>query len=97
VVGDPFVMVPVSIPESMVMMRAMVMMRVHNEIEIAENEESREKQPAIPEGIGNPVIEIVVIPRRRIVGDDRGSFIVIVAAYGILVHILIRVGWSLKG
>ncbi|NLI32611.1 MAG: hypothetical protein GX422_07490 [Deltaproteobacteria bacterium] len=89
-------MIPVSIPESMVMMRAMVMMMMHNEVKIAENEKSWEEQPTVPEGIGNPVIEIVVIPRRRIVRDDRGPFIVIVAADGILAHILIGIGWRLS-
>ncbi len=47
-------------------------------MEIAEDEEAREPESRTPERIGNPGIEIHVIRRRRVVGDDRGTLVVII-------------------
>jgi len=50
----------------------------NNNIKIMEDEKSREVKPGVPEWVGHPGIEIIVIPRRRIVSDYRRTFFIVV-------------------
>jgi hypothetical protein len=45
----------------------MVMMTHEDKVEIGQDEESREEEPGGPERIRNPVIQVAIVPRRRIV------------------------------
>ena len=44
-------------------------------MKIPENEKPREKEPGIPEGIGNPRIHPVISIRRGIIGNHGGAFL----------------------
>jgi hypothetical protein len=51
-------------------------------VEVMKNEEPREEEPRAPERRRNPRIEIIVIPRRRIVSHHRWAlFVVIIVDY----------------
>lgn len=52
VIGDPVVM---------------VMMAHKDKVEIGQDEESWEEEPGGPERIRHPIIQVVIVPRRRIV------------------------------
>ena len=65
---------------------------MHRKVKVAQNEEAREKEAAVPEGIGNPIIEIAVIRRGSVVRDGGRSFIVVVVVDGRLFLVLIRAG-----
>ena len=57
----------------------MVMMADNrDEAEIVQDEESGEVEPGAPEWIGYPVVQIIIIPRRWIVRNDRWTFIVVI-------------------
>jgi hypothetical protein len=47
-------------------------------VKVIENEESGEEEPAAPERGRNPCVQVVIIPRRRVVSDDRWALIVII-------------------
>jgi hypothetical protein len=47
-------------------------------VEIVENEESGKPETGAPEWVRDPCIHVIVIPGRRIISDDRRTFIVIV-------------------
>jgi hypothetical protein len=44
-----------------------VMMAHKDKVEIGQDEESREEEPGSPERIGDPIIQVVIVPGRRIV------------------------------
>ena len=56
----------------------MVMMTHKDKIEIGQDEESREEEPCAPERVRNPVIQVVIVLRRRIIGDNRRTFIIVI-------------------
>ncbi len=61
---------------------AMVMVTDEDDpVEIVQNEKSREDESGAPEWIHNPVIQIIIIPGRRIVSNHRGTFLVVVVVY----------------
>ncbi len=86
------------------MVKVTIMMMVvvkHKEIEIVQNEESWEKEPRVPEGIGNPRIQIAIIVGRRIIANDWRTFLVVIIVdvgrrhiwaclRGLILRILIR-------
>ena len=49
-----------------------------NPVKIVKAEEPGEPEPAEPERIGNPGIEVIVIRGRRIVGNDGRTLLVII-------------------
>jgi hypothetical protein len=52
-------------------------------MEIMENKEPREIKPGVPEWTGDPGIQVIIIPGRWIIGDDRRSYgIVIIIDFG---------------
>jgi len=57
-------------------------------MEIPENEKTREKEPGIPKGIGNPRIHSVISIRRGIVGNHRGTFLNIIIVDDIRLRII---------
>jgi hypothetical protein len=54
------------------------MMTVMEMMKIVQDEKAREEETRTPEWIRHPCVQLVIIPRRRIVGDYRGTFLVIV-------------------
>ena len=70
--------------------RDQVVMMAYNDkpVKITEAEEAREEKSAAPEGIRDPVIQIIVIPRRRVVSDYGRAFVIVVVVY----HPRIRLG-----
>ncbi len=56
----------------------MVMMAHKDEVEIRQDEEPREEEPGAPERIRNPVIQIIIVPWRRIVRYNRWPFLIII-------------------
>jgi hypothetical protein len=57
----------------------MMVMKTSNEnVKIVQDEESREEEPGTPERIRNPAIQVVIIPGRRIVGDNRRPFVIVI-------------------
>jgi hypothetical protein len=85
-VGNPVVeaMVKITVVMTMETVTAVEVMPVmkpvanDNEVEIVENEKAREKEPCVPERVRHPGIEIAIVRRRRIVGYDRRTLLVIV-------------------
>ena len=64
------------------------MMAMNDNTKVSEDEESREKESAVPERIGGPVIQVVIIPRRGVIGDYRRAFFIVIIVY----HRRIRLG-----
>ncbi len=58
-------------------------------VEIMQAEETRKEESAPPEWKWDPSIEVVIIPRRWIICDNRGTFIIVIVVY------FIRVGLGL--
>jgi hypothetical protein len=56
----------------------MVMKASDDNVKIVQDEESREEEPGTPERIRNPAIQVVIIPGRRIVGDNRRPFVIVI-------------------
>jgi hypothetical protein len=50
-------------------------------VKIMQTEEAREEKSTRPERIRNPGIQVVIVPRRRIVCDNRGAFLIVVVVY----------------
>jgi hypothetical protein len=48
-------------------------------LEVVEAKESAKKEAAVPEGIRNPGIKVIVIRRRCIISDYRRSILVVVS------------------
>jgi hypothetical protein len=58
-------------------------MPMNRSMEIMENKEPREIKPGVPEGAGDPGVQVIIIPGRGIIGDDRRAFgIVIMIDFG---------------
>ena len=53
---------------------------VNGPVEVVENEESGKPETGPPEWIRDPRVHVIVIPGRRVVGDDGRPFIVVVVA-----------------
>jgi hypothetical protein len=52
-------------------------------MEIMENKVPREIEPGVPEWAGDPGVQVIIIPGRRVIGDDRRAFgIVIIIDFG---------------
>jgi hypothetical protein len=58
------------------MMAMMVMMMM--DMEIVQNKKAREEETRTPEWVGNPSIQVVVIPGRWIISNHRRTFIIVV-------------------
>ena len=58
--------------------KMMVMKAPDENVKIVQDEESREEEPGTPERIRNPVIQVVIIPGRSIVGDNRRPFVIVI-------------------
>jgi len=57
------------------MMTMMVMMM---DMEIVQNKKAREKETGTPEWIGNPSVQVAVIPGRWIISNHRRTFVIVV-------------------
>jgi hypothetical protein len=58
-------------------------MPMNMSMEIMENKEPREIKPGVPERAGDPGIQVIIIPGRGVIGDDRRAFgIVIIIDFG---------------
>jgi hypothetical protein len=51
---------------------------VNGPVEVVENEESGEPETGPPEGVRDPRVHVIVIPRRRVVSDDGRPLVVVV-------------------
>ena len=58
-----------------------VMTKGDESVKIMQAEEAREEKSAPPERIRDPVIHIVIIPRRRVVSDHRRTFLIVIIVY----------------
>ena len=57
----------------------MVMMTNEDDpVEVVENEEPGEEETGAPERIRHPGVQVVIVPRRRVVSDYRRALIVVV-------------------
>jgi len=62
-------------------------------MEIMENKEPREIKPGVPEWARDPRVQVIIIPGRGIIGDDRRAFgIVIIIDFG--GRRVLRGGWG---
>jgi hypothetical protein len=62
---------------------AVTFMEEDHSMKIMENIEPREVEPGVPEWAGDPGIQVIVIPGRGIIGDNRRAFsIVIIIDHG---------------
>jgi hypothetical protein len=52
-------------------------------VEVVQNEEPMEVEPEPPEWIGDPGVQVIIIPRRRVVGDNRRTFLIIIVIYNL--------------
>jgi hypothetical protein len=53
---------------------------VNGSVEIVENEESGKPETGAPEWVRDPCVHVIVIPGRRIIGDDGRPLIGVVVA-----------------
>ena len=58
--------------------KMMVMKAPDDNVKIVQDEESRKEEPGTPERIRNPVIQVVIVPGRSIVGDNRRPFVIVI-------------------
>jgi hypothetical protein len=58
-------------------------MPMNMSMKIMENKEPREIKPGVPEWAGDPGVQVIIIPGRGIIGDDRRALgVVIVIDFG---------------
>jgi hypothetical protein len=58
-------------------------MSMNSSMEIMENKEPREIKTGVPEWAGDPGVQVIIIPGRGVIGDDRRAFgIVIIIDFG---------------
>jgi hypothetical protein len=68
-------------------------------VEIMQTEETRKEESTPPEGIWDPSIEIVVVPWRWIIGNNRWTLLIVVVVYfarielSLIFSILSRAAW----
>jgi hypothetical protein len=74
VIGDD-VMVIMAMIEVVIVME---MMTDNDNIKIVQDEEAGQEATGPPEGIRDPSVQVVIIPRRRIVGDHRRPFVIVI-------------------
>jgi hypothetical protein len=60
---------------------APTMTNENDPMKIVQAEEAREEKSIPPKRIGNPGVQIIIIPRWRIVCDYRRAFLVIIVVY----------------
>jgi hypothetical protein len=58
-----------------------VMTNDDDPVEVVQDEEPRKEEPRVPERIRNPCVKVIVIPWRRIVCDDRWTFLIVIIVY----------------
>ena len=69
---------------------------IHRSVEVVQDKKTGEQVTGRPKWVGNPGIEISIIVRGRIVGDDRWSFRGIVVIDDLGFQIIVgRDGWTL--
>jgi hypothetical protein len=69
----------VLVVEETVAYELMVVMVKERLMEIVKDKEPGEEEPRVPpERIGNPAVQVVIIWRRRVVGDNRRSLTIVV-------------------
>jgi|GEM_PF-5963929 hypothetical protein len=56
----------------------MMMMMVMKDMKVVQDEKAREEETRTPEWVRNPSIQVVVIPGRGIVSDNRWTFGIVV-------------------
>jgi hypothetical protein len=56
-------------------------------VEVMQTEIAREEKSTPPEWIGDPGVQVMIIPRRRIVCDDRGAFFIVIVVYNLRAHL----------
>jgi hypothetical protein len=91
-VAEMFSVVPMPAVAVMAIVVVMTVMVVY--VEVSEDEETGEPETAPPpERIRHPGIEIGIIRRRRVVGDYRRPFIIIIVVYGRRVRVFCSGGY----
>lgn len=55
-----------------------MMMMVVVEMKIIQDEKAREEETRTPEWVRNPSVQVVIIPGRRIVSDNRRTFSIVI-------------------
>jgi hypothetical protein len=73
----------------MMAMRVVMMMYM----EIIQNEKAREEESRTPEWVGNPSVQVVVIPRRWIISDHRRTFVIVVLVNGLRFNVFTARRW----
>ncbi len=73
----PIVVVRVTVRASPAISVRIIVVIAPPTAKVAEHVEATEKEPAPPEWIGDPVIEILIFPRRRVVSYDRRSILAV--------------------
>jgi hypothetical protein len=63
-------------------------------VKIMQTEEAWEEKSTGPERIRNPAVQVMIIPRRRVVRDNRGPFFIIIVGYGLRAHL--RLAFSIR-
>ena len=77
VIRNP-VMAIMTIMTVITVMTMMTVMMPDIDIEIVQDEEPREEESRAPEWIRDPGVEVVVIPGRWVISDDRRTFLIVV-------------------
>jgi hypothetical protein len=63
-------------------------------VEVVQDEEAVEVEPVPPEWIGDPGVQVIIIPRRRVVTNNRGTFLIVIVIYNLRAHL--RLAFSIR-
>jgi hypothetical protein len=61
-------------------------------VEVVQTEIAREEKSTPPEWIGDPGVQVMIIPRRRVVCDNRGTFLIVIVIYNLRAHLRLAFG-----
>jgi hypothetical protein len=67
--------------EEVIADHALTMTNPDHPVEVVQGEEPGEEEAGIPEWIRNPGVQIIIIPWRRIVCDNRWAFLIVIVIY----------------
>ena len=87
-VGNPVVEVMAVMIEVMVMVTVMVKV-TDNDVKVVQDVEPGKVEPGAPERVGDPCVEVPVVPRRRIIGYDRWALLGVVVVNDRRLHIFV--------
>jgi hypothetical protein len=52
-------------------------------VEVVQDEEPAEIEPGPPERIRDPGVQVIIIPRRGVIRDNRRAFLIIIVVYNL--------------